>query len=48
MRVFGHIGVEVIHQHAKWGFSEPRFGAQLCATRGANGALSVQSCSLCR
>ena len=34
MRVFGHIGVQVVHQHPQGGFGQPRFGRKLSAGGG--------------
>ena len=37
-RTFGHIRIEIVHQHAQWCFGEPAFGVELRACRCMNHA----------
>src|SRR5512147_1070117 len=41
LRVLGHLGVEVVLEHAEGGFGQPALAGQLRATRSANLAALV-------
>src|SRR5581483_4356261 len=40
----GHVGIEIVHQHAERGFLRPALAAQLGAVRCANGPHSISVC----
>ncbi|MNX77150.1 hypothetical protein D3C86_1086760 [compost metagenome] len=39
--VFGHVRVQVVHQHAQWRFGQPALGRQLIAARSADFDIAI-------